>query len=127
MQSVAIVTGGSNNIGWACARRMAVHHQGVVADIKAPEQALPPGMHFRATDVTRPEDCRALMAYAQSLGAVEALIHSAAITAPAKPVERSARILIAGIETMHMIRKGQMNCPAGSTASAADQFYSLAF
>ena len=38
----------------------------------------------------------------------------------------SARILIAGIETMHMIKKGQMDCPAGSTMSAADQFYSLA-
>jgi putative transposase len=38
----------------------------------------------------------------------------------------SARIIIAGIETMHMIRKGQMDCPAGSTMSAADQFYSSA-
>ncbi|HAL40293.1 MAG TPA: IS6 family transposase, partial [Polaromonas sp.] len=38
----------------------------------------------------------------------------------------SARIIIAGIETMHMIRKGQLDCPAGSTLSAADQFYSLA-
>ena len=38
----------------------------------------------------------------------------------------SARILIAGIETMHMIKKGQMDCPAGSTMSAANQFYSLA-
>ena len=38
----------------------------------------------------------------------------------------SARILIAGIETMHMIKKGQMDCPAGSTASVANQFYSLA-
>ena len=38
----------------------------------------------------------------------------------------SARILIGGIETMHMIRKGQMDRPAGSTASAADQSYSLA-
>jgi transposase-like protein len=26
---------------------------------------------------------------------------------------RCARILIAGIETMHMIRKGQLNCPKG--------------
>ena len=34
----------------------------------------------------------------------------------------SARILIAGIETMHMIRKGQMDCPAGQTMSAAQQF-----
>ena len=38
----------------------------------------------------------------------------------------SARIVIAGIETMHMIKNGQMDCPAGSTASAANQFYSLA-
>src|SRR5450830_377012 len=38
----------------------------------------------------------------------------------------SGRIIIAGIETMHMIKKGQMNCPAGSATSAADQFYSLA-
>lgn len=38
----------------------------------------------------------------------------------------SARVIIAGIETMHMIRKGQMDCPGGSTASAADQFYGLA-
>src|SRR5450830_1577773 len=39
----------------------------------------------------------------------------------------SGRIIIAGIETMHMIKKGQMNCPAGSATSAADQFYGLAF
>ena len=38
----------------------------------------------------------------------------------------SARILIAGIETMHMIKKGQMQRPAGSTTSAVKQFYSLA-
>lgn len=38
----------------------------------------------------------------------------------------SARIVIAAIETMHMIRKGQMDCPAGSSMSAAQQFYSLA-
>ena len=38
----------------------------------------------------------------------------------------SARILIAGIETMHMIKKGQMDCPGGSPVPAADQFYSLA-
>jgi putative transposase len=35
--------------------------------------------------------------------------------------------LIAGIETMHMIKKGQLNYPKGQVTSAADQFYSLAF
>ena len=38
----------------------------------------------------------------------------------------SARIIIAGIETMHMIRKGQLDCPGSQTMSAANQFYSLA-
>ena len=38
----------------------------------------------------------------------------------------SAKIIVAGIETMHMIKKGQMDCPNGQTMSAADQFYSLA-
>ena len=39
----------------------------------------------------------------------------------------SAQKLIAGIETMHMIKKGQLNCPSGQPMSAAEQFYSLAF
>jgi hypothetical protein len=37
----------------------------------------------------------------------------------------SARITIAGIEAMHMIERGQMDCPEGQTMSAANQFYSL--
>ena len=40
---------------------------------------------------------------------------------------RCARILIAGIETMHMIRKGQLERLKEQGSSAADQFYSLAF
>ena len=40
---------------------------------------------------------------------------------------RCARVLIAGIETMHRIRKGQLDCPEGQASSAANQFYSLAF
>ena len=38
----------------------------------------------------------------------------------------SALSIIAGIETMHMIKKGQMSCLNGLTLSAANQFYSLA-
>ncbi|MEJ8852390.1 IS6 family transposase [Variovorax rhizosphaerae] len=40
---------------------------------------------------------------------------------------RSARAMIAGIETMHMIRKGQMDCLEDQTSSAAAKFYTLAF
>ncbi|RAR54532.1 transposase-like protein [Paraburkholderia unamae] len=38
---------------------------------------------------------------------------------------RCARILLAGIELMHMIAKGQMKCAHGNHPSAADQFYDL--
>ena len=38
-----------------------------------------------------------------------------------------ARILIAGIETMHMIRKGQLERLKDPASSVANQFYSLAF
>ena len=39
---------------------------------------------------------------------------------------RSARNVLAGIELMHMIRKGQMITPEGTDLSFADQFYALA-
>jgi transposase-like protein len=39
---------------------------------------------------------------------------------------RCARILLAGIEIMHMIAKRQMQCARGTHLSAADQFYNLA-
>lgn len=39
----------------------------------------------------------------------------------------SAAKIIAGIETMHAIKKGQLACPEDQTLSAAEQFYSLAF
>jgi putative transposase len=39
----------------------------------------------------------------------------------------AARVLIACIETMHMIKKGQLGRPEAQASSAASQFYSLAF
>jgi putative transposase len=38
---------------------------------------------------------------------------------------RCARIILSGIEVMHMIRKGQMRVEKGTHPSAAGQFYSL--
>ena len=40
---------------------------------------------------------------------------------------RCARALIAGIETMHMIKKGQLDAFKDRGSSPTDQFYSLAF
>ena len=39
----------------------------------------------------------------------------------------SARKLLAGIETMHMIKRRQLHCLKDQATPAADQFYSLAF
>jgi hypothetical protein len=39
---------------------------------------------------------------------------------------RRARILLVGIELMHMIAKGQMQCARRTHPSADDQFYDLA-
>jgi transposase-like protein len=38
----------------------------------------------------------------------------------------SAVKIIAGVEAMHMVKKGQLGCPGGLAFSAADYFYSLA-
>jgi len=37
-----------------------------------------------------------------------------------------ARVILAGIETMHMIKKGQLDRPKAQASTAASQFYSLA-
>ena len=39
---------------------------------------------------------------------------------------RSARCVLAGIELMHMIRKGQFAIDGANMTSFADQFYALA-
>jgi putative transposase len=41
--------------------------------------------------------------------------------------DKGAKILLAGIETMRMIRKGRLDSTKGQVASTANQFYSLAF
>ncbi|MGF6483032.1 transposase-like protein [Paraburkholderia sp. JPY419] len=36
-----------------------------------------------------------------------------------------ARVILGGIEVMHMIRKGQVKCAGKDPSSASQQFYSL--
>jgi hypothetical protein len=45
---------------------------------------------------------------------------------PGFKTSQCARIIIAGIKTMHMIRKGPLDCPVGQAMFSADQFYTLA-
>ena len=88
MKPVAIVTGGASNIGWACVQRFRDDHQVVIADLQPPQEPLPEGVSFVLTDVTRPADCANLMRAASERGEVKSLVHSAAITAAAKPIEQ---------------------------------------
>ena len=83
---VAVVTGGASNIGWACVRRFASTHRVLIADLKAPTEPMPEGVLFQATDITDAAACALLMEQAEAAGEVRAVVHSAGITAPARPI-----------------------------------------
>lgn len=87
---LALVTGGSSNIGWACVLRLAASHDVVIADLKAPAAPLPAGVWFAPLDITDTTACSRLVA--ELPGGAErglaVLVHSAAITAPARPIEQ---------------------------------------
>jgi 3-oxoacyl-[acyl-carrier protein] reductase len=83
---VAVITGGASNIGWACVQRFAATHQVLIADLRAPAEPLPAGARWVATDITDTQACRAL--FANLPGPLAAVVHSAAITVPARPVEQ---------------------------------------
>ena len=44
----------------------------------------------------------------------------------ASSVSHKVKLPLAGIELMHMIRKGQLNIEGGDKLSFVDQFYALA-
>lgn len=87
MTASALVTGGSSNIGWACVRRLAPTHHVLIADLKPPAEPMPEGVGFLATDITDDAACRAAVLAASGEQGLQVLVHSAAITAPAEPIE----------------------------------------
>ncbi|MFA5521180.1 MAG: SDR family NAD(P)-dependent oxidoreductase [Castellaniella sp.] len=87
MKPVAIVTGGARNIGLAIVQRLMADYQVVIADLVEPLAPLAGDVHFLNTNICMPSQVEALMEKANALGPVQALVHSAAITAPAVPVE----------------------------------------
>lgn len=90
MRPIALVTGGSSNIGWACVRQLAADHDVVIADVKAPTDALPAGARYLPLDITDAQACAQVLADAAGDAGLAVLVHSAAITAPVAPIERIA-------------------------------------
>jgi NAD(P)-dependent dehydrogenase (short-subunit alcohol dehydrogenase family) len=86
MNQVVVVTGGSSNIGWSCVRRFSPAARIVIGDVRPPAEPLPDGIRYVATDITDPQACHRLMETASSLGKLHALVHSAAVTADARPI-----------------------------------------
>lgn len=85
MRPVALVTGGSRNIGWSIARRFASSHLVVVGDRVPPPDPLPDGIVWVECDVRDYAACERLVAAATANGPLAALVHSAAITRPPLP------------------------------------------
>jgi 3-oxoacyl-[acyl-carrier protein] reductase len=86
MRPVALVTGGSRNIGWSIARRFAPSHQVVVGDLVPPPAPVPDGIVWVECDVRDYAACERLVAAATANGPLAALVHSAAITRPPLPL-----------------------------------------
>lgn len=83
---IAIVTGGSRNIGWAIAQRFAATHRVVIGDLHPPDASMSESMMWIGCDVRDHAACEELVAAAADMGPVAALVHSAAITRPAVPI-----------------------------------------
>ncbi len=89
----AALQASGDNIGSAIARELAVDFALLVADLRDPAETAAalgkPAVAF-AADVTRPADCRAMVAAAEALGPLRVVVHAAGITRPALRVERIA-------------------------------------
>lgn len=86
MKPIAIVTGGARNIGWAIVQRLTADYRVFIADLSEPNEVLPEGCEFIRTDVCDTQQVGNLLANAEKAGLLQALVHSAAITAPARPI-----------------------------------------
>lgn len=85
---VAVVTGGSRNIGWAIVQCFRSTHTVVIGDRSPPMEPLPSDVHWVEMDICEYATCEQLIDTACRFGPVAALIHSAAITMPAVPIAR---------------------------------------
>lgn len=88
MNRVALVTGAASNIGLSVARDLARDHRVIVADVvdcAALAAELGNGAVFVEGDVSDPGDCARWIKQAESMGGLNALVHSAGITRETVP------------------------------------------
>lgn len=88
---VALVAGGANNIGAACARLMAQDHFVVVADLGDPSAVVEELGPERALglrgDISNYDDCLAWVAEAEKRGGLKSVINTVGISSPGEFVE----------------------------------------
>lgn len=80
MTPVAIVTGGSSNIGWAIVNALSFKHHVVIADINPPEKELPSNCRFLSCDVSNFNQVQDVFKQALQFGELSTVVHSAGIT-----------------------------------------------
>ena len=80
MTPVAIVTGGSSNIGWAIVNALSSSYHVVIADINPPENELPLNCRFLSCDVSNLNQVQDVFMQALQFGELHTVVHSAGIT-----------------------------------------------
>ncbi|MCB2215714.1 MAG: SDR family oxidoreductase [Desulfobulbaceae bacterium] len=89
-RKVAVITGGSSNIGLACVQKFSKEFEVLIADILKPEQLeLTRNQHFFTCDITNEDSCKELFVKAKSLGDIHVFVNSAGITSEAKSIENT--------------------------------------
>jgi NAD(P)-dependent dehydrogenase (short-subunit alcohol dehydrogenase family) len=62
MRPIALVTGGSSNIGWACVRRLARRPRRGDRRREGPRRAMPAGVRYLPVDITDAAACQRVLA-----------------------------------------------------------------
>jgi NAD(P)-dependent dehydrogenase (short-subunit alcohol dehydrogenase family) len=122
MTSIAIVTGGSSNIGWAIVNALSSTHHVVIADINPPEYKLPFNCRFLSCDVSNLNQVQDVFKQALQFGELSTVVHSAGITQAPKLIseltveewEHVIRVNLTGAFIVCKVASTHIKQPGGS-------------